>query len=67
LVSKECVITLRQNAWQAQYENGMVNMEIMRQVCSVQGRLVKRTRKTAAEWYRQHKNKAGGKTKIKDS
>jgi len=67
LVSKKCVTTLRQNAWQAQYDNGMVNMEIMRQVCSVRGRLAKRTRETAAEWYRQHKNKVGGTTKIENS
>jgi len=67
LVSNKCSITLRQNAWQTQYDNGMVNMEIMRQVCSVQGRLVKRTGETAAEWYRQHKNKVGGTTKIENS
>jgi predicted ABC-class ATPase len=52
LVSKKCIIALRQNAWQAQFDNGKVNMEIrvMRQVCSEQRRLVKRATETAAEW-----------------
>ena len=69
LVSKKCIIALRQNAWQAQYDNGMVNREIrvMRQVCSQQGRLVKRTIETAAEWYRQHENKTGDTKKIQNS
>jgi phage terminase Nu1 subunit (DNA packaging protein) len=69
LVSKKCIIALRQNAWQAQYDNGMVNMgiRVMRQVCSEQGKLVMRMTETAAEWYRQHKNKVGGTKKIENS
>jgi phage terminase Nu1 subunit (DNA packaging protein) len=44
----------------------MVNMEIMQQVCSVQGRLVNWTSRAAAAWYRQHKNKVGGTKKIEN-